>query len=251
MWEAWSFGAPTANAVPRVVATTVAIVAAPIRQECSHRWSFRRAGLEGTYSRVITARTRTYVTGSRSTPKPRHAIWPRPARSPTLNRLPAARASRIGTRTHWSRPDQSGKPRLACDRWQQAVRVGSEIRRATKPGQGDTSDSAGIPRLRVADNTGAKEILCIRVLGGRRDDTPGSATSSSPPSKDAIPGGNIKEGRGHQGRHRPHYQRASSSRRQLHPLRRERRGHPRVTTTATARHRIFRPGGPRAARSAS
>ena len=31
-------------------------------------------------------------------------------------------------------------------------------------------------RLRVADNTGAKEILCIRVLGGRTVATPGSAT---------------------------------------------------------------------------
>ena len=38
-------------------------------------------------------------------------------------------------------------------------------------------------RLRVADNTGAKEILCIRVLGGSRGATPASATSSSPPSR--------------------------------------------------------------------
>ena len=27
-------------------------------------------------------------------------------------------------------------------------------------------------RLKVADNTGAKEVLCIRVLGGTAEDTP-------------------------------------------------------------------------------
>ena len=34
-------------------------------------------------------------------------------------------------------------------------------------------------RLRVADNTGAKEILCIRVLGGSGRRYAGMATSSS------------------------------------------------------------------------
>ncbi len=36
-------------------------------------------------------------------------------------------------------------------------------------------------RLKVADNTGAKEILTIRVLGGSVGATRVSATRSSPP----------------------------------------------------------------------
>ena len=31
-------------------------------------------------------------------------------------------------------------------------------------------------RLKVADNTGARELLCIRVKGGRAAATPASAT---------------------------------------------------------------------------
>ena len=34
-------------------------------------------------------------------------------------------------------------------------------------------------RLNVADNTGAKEVMCIKVLGGTRRRTPAWATSSS------------------------------------------------------------------------
>jgi large subunit ribosomal protein L14 len=47
-------------------------------------------------------------------------------------------------------------------------------------------------RLRVADNTGAKEILCIRVLGGRRYAGIGDVIVAT--VKDAIPGGNVKKG---------------------------------------------------------
>ena len=49
-------------------------------------------------------------------------------------------------------------------------------------------------RLRVADNTGAKEILCIRVLGGsgRRYASIGDVIVAT--VKDAIPGGAVKEG---------------------------------------------------------
>ncbi|HKE99118.1 MAG TPA: 50S ribosomal protein L14 [Actinomycetes bacterium] len=49
-------------------------------------------------------------------------------------------------------------------------------------------------RLRVADNTGAKEILCIRVLGGsgRRYASIGDIIVGT--VKDAIPGGAVKEG---------------------------------------------------------
>jgi large subunit ribosomal protein L14 len=49
-------------------------------------------------------------------------------------------------------------------------------------------------RLRVADNSGAKEVLCIRVLGGsgRRYARVGDVIVVS--VKSAIPGGNIKKG---------------------------------------------------------
>lgn len=49
-------------------------------------------------------------------------------------------------------------------------------------------------RLKVADNTGAKEILCIRVMGGsgRRYASIGDTIVAT--VKDAIPGGNVKKG---------------------------------------------------------
>ncbi len=49
-------------------------------------------------------------------------------------------------------------------------------------------------RLRVADNTGAKEILCIRVLGGstRRYGGVGDVIVAS--IKSAAPGGSVKKG---------------------------------------------------------
>ncbi len=72
-------------------------------------------------------------------------------------------------------------------------------------------------RLRVANNTGAKEILCIRVLGGSgrryagigdiivgtvKDALPGAGVKKGDvvkavivrTVKDAIPGGNVKKG---------------------------------------------------------
>jgi large subunit ribosomal protein L14 len=49
-------------------------------------------------------------------------------------------------------------------------------------------------RLKVADNSGAKEIMCIRVLGGsfRRDGTIGDVIVAS--VKSANPGGAVKKG---------------------------------------------------------
>ena len=49
-------------------------------------------------------------------------------------------------------------------------------------------------RLKVADNTGAKEIMCIRVLGGsfRRSGNIGDIIVAS--VKSAIPGGVVKKG---------------------------------------------------------
>lgn len=49
-------------------------------------------------------------------------------------------------------------------------------------------------RLKVADNTGAKELLCIRVMGGstRRYAAVGDVIVAA--VKDAIPGGTVKKG---------------------------------------------------------
>jgi large subunit ribosomal protein L14 len=49
-------------------------------------------------------------------------------------------------------------------------------------------------RLRVADNTGAKELLCIRVMGGstRRYASIGDIIVAT--VKDATPGGVVKKG---------------------------------------------------------
>jgi len=49
-------------------------------------------------------------------------------------------------------------------------------------------------RCRVADNTGAKEVLCIRVIGGsgRRYARLGDVIVGS--VKDALPGGAVKKG---------------------------------------------------------
>lgn len=49
-------------------------------------------------------------------------------------------------------------------------------------------------RLKVADNSGAKEILCIRVMGGsnRKYGSLGDVIVAS--VKDATPGGVVKEG---------------------------------------------------------
>ena len=49
-------------------------------------------------------------------------------------------------------------------------------------------------RLKVADNTGAKEILCIRVLGGSGRRYAGIGDIIVATVKDAIPGGNVKRG---------------------------------------------------------
>ena len=49
-------------------------------------------------------------------------------------------------------------------------------------------------RLRVADNSGAREILCIRVLGGSVRRFAGIGDVIVATVKDAVPGGNVKEG---------------------------------------------------------
>src|SRR6476659_4991735 len=49
-------------------------------------------------------------------------------------------------------------------------------------------------RLKVADNTGAKEILCIRVLGGSGRRYAGIGDVIVATVKDALPGAGVKRG---------------------------------------------------------
>ncbi|GAB5537691.1 MAG: 50S ribosomal protein L14 [Bacteroidota bacterium] len=49
-------------------------------------------------------------------------------------------------------------------------------------------------RLNVADNSGAKEVLCIRVLGGSGRRYAGIGDTIIVTVKNAIPGGNVKKG---------------------------------------------------------
>ena len=49
-------------------------------------------------------------------------------------------------------------------------------------------------RLRVADNSGAKEVLCIRVLGGTGKRYARIGDQIVVTVKDAMPAGNIKKG---------------------------------------------------------
>ena len=49
-------------------------------------------------------------------------------------------------------------------------------------------------RLKVADNTGAKEIMCIRVLGGSRVRYGAVGDVIVASVKDATPGGAVKKG---------------------------------------------------------
>ena len=57
-------------------------------------------------------------------------------------------------------------------------------------------------RLKVADNSGAKEVLCIKVKGSSRIRYAGLGDTFVATVKDAIPGGQIKKG---EIRHRRHF----------------------------------------------
>jgi large subunit ribosomal protein L14 len=49
-------------------------------------------------------------------------------------------------------------------------------------------------RLKVADNTGAREVLCIRVLGGSSRRYAGVGDVIVAAVKEATPGGSVKKG---------------------------------------------------------
>jgi large subunit ribosomal protein L14 len=74
---------------------------------------------------------------------------------------------------------------------------GKVLRRTSKLKAHDEQNQCGVGdrvRLKVADNTGAKEILCIRVLGGSGRRYAGIGDVVVATVKDAIPGGNVKKG---------------------------------------------------------
>ena len=81
-------------------------------------------------------------------------------------------------------------------------------------------------RVKVADNTGAKELLTIRVLGGsgRRYARLGDVIVAT--VKDAIPGGNVKKGDVVKAVIVRTKKEIPSSRRLVHQVRRERRRDP-------------------------
>ena len=83
-------------------------------------------------------------------------------------------------------------------------------------------------RLHVADNTGAKELLAIRVLGGSKRRYAGIGDVIVASVKDAIPGGSVKKGDVVKAVVVPHCQGTPSCRRLLHQVRRERRRHSRL-----------------------
>jgi len=49
-------------------------------------------------------------------------------------------------------------------------------------------------RLKIADNSGAKEVLCIRVLGGTRRRYASIGDKIVVSVKEAMPSGNVKKG---------------------------------------------------------
>ena len=95
-------------------------------------------------------------------------------------------------------------------------------------------------RLKVADNTGAKELLCIRVLGGSKRRYAGLGDKIVATVKDAIPGGNVKKGEVVKA---VIVRTVKETRRLLHQVRRERRRDPEGRRRAS-RHPHLRSGRP-------
>jgi hypothetical protein len=84
-----------------------------------------------------------------------------------------------------------------CSSWRPGRCRHQALARCRSSRQGRVGGAAVIQqesRLKVADNTGAKEILCIRVLGGSGRRYAGIGDVIVGTVKDAIPGGNIKKG---------------------------------------------------------
>ena len=92
-------------------------------------------------------------------------------------------------------------------------------------------------RLKVADNSGAREVLCIKVLGGSRRRYAGIGDIFVATVKDAIPGAAVKKGEVVKCVVVRTAKETPSARRQLHPIRRERRrAHQRPAATTGDPH---------------
>src|SRR3989442_2036739 len=101
-----------------------------------------------------------------------------PSSPPTTRRTPPTWATWFASRR------RARCPRPSAGAWLRSWSAPSERQRMI---QQET-------RCKVADNTGAKEVLCIRVLGGsgRRYASIGDVIVAS--VKDALPGGGVKKG---------------------------------------------------------
>ena len=189
----------------------------------------------------------------------RQALADRQRRDPGTATRPARR--------HRSRPRKSasgapeahprGQPHRGAEdraRLAERRRAVGRSKRAVADSRGEArprragADDPGRFRLKVADNSGAAQIMCIQVLGGRQAATPASATSSSRRVKLAQPAAAVKKGdvvRAVVVRTAKTYGRPDGS---LHPLRRQ-RGRGPVRQAEPAGHAHLRAGRARAARA--
>src|SRR5271165_7514083 len=93
-----------------------------------------------------------------------------------------------------------GDPAAVRDQALAGSRDPREGRVTDPPGSDARREIAGVDviqqesRLKVADNTGAKEILCIRVLGGSGRRYAGIGDVIVATVKDALPGAGVKKG---------------------------------------------------------
>ena len=114
-------------------------------------------------------------------------------------------------------PAQQGQALDACGRsWRRRAEA---ERRATYAGRRDVTWCSRKPFLNVADNSGARKVLCIKVLGGSRRRYASLGDIIVVSVKEAIPNCQGEEGRRHEGRHRPHHQGGRPRRRLVHQVR--------------------------------
>src|SRR5690606_9173014 len=108
-------------------------------------------------------------------PPPSGGAWSRFSRRPSDGAGPPGPATPLL---------QGGSDRVG------SARLRNENRRDTREFDVIQQES----RLKVADNTGAKEILCIRVLGGSGRRYAGIGDVIVATVKDALPGAGVKKG---------------------------------------------------------
>ena len=104
--------------------------------------------------------------------------------------------------------------------------------------------------LDVADNSGARRVQCIKVLGGSKRKTASVGDVIVVSIKEAIPRGKVKKGDVHQAVIVRTVVPGAPRRRQRDPLRPQRGGADQQAAGAD-RHPHLRPGGARAARARS